>query len=74
MTAAYNPRTDWARDDRASRLYATQPLLGPLVDGDLCDIKVGRSYCGADGVHETTDADGSSRILCALHAAKYFPA
>jgi hypothetical protein len=66
MTTAYNPRADWAREAR-------QPVLGPLVDGDLCDIRIGRGYCGADGVRESTDVDGTDRILCAEHVAKLFP-
>jgi len=70
MTTAYDPRIEWAREDR---IYATQPLLGPMVEGDLCDIRIGRHYCGHEAAREAIDADGSTRILCAEHAAKYFP-
>jgi len=70
MTIAYNPAIEWAREDRT---YATQPVLGAMVEGDLCDINVGRRYCSSEGIREATDADGSTRILCAEHAAKYFP-
>jgi hypothetical protein len=73
MTAAYNPRTDWARDDRVSHLYATQPLLGPLVDGDLCDIRIGTRYCHQPAVREVSDANGATRLLCGGCEAKYFP-
>jgi len=68
MTAMYDPRIDWARED------ALRPVLGPLVDGDLCGIRIGRRLCLAEGAREATDVDGSTRILCAQHARKYFPA
>lgn len=65
MTVAYSP-TD-----------ARTPELGPMVDGDLCDIRVregGRFvYCLQAGVQAAMDADGATRILCATHKAKYFP-
>jgi hypothetical protein len=69
MTTSYNPRADWAREDRA----AQQPVLGPLVDGDLCDISVGREYCHQLAVREAVDVDGTYRLLCAEHVAKLFP-
>lgn len=57
---------------------AMQPVLGPLVDGDLCDIVVSwgarRRYCHADAVRAALDADGRERCLCSEHAAMYFPA
>jgi hypothetical protein len=55
------------------RSSALQPVLGPLVEGDLCDIRVGRRYCGHDATHEALDADGRTRLLCAEHVALYFP-
>lgn len=79
MTALYDPHADWARDDRDEHavLSAMQPVLGPLVDGDLCDITVRRggrlAHCHAEAVREATDADGRTRLLCAAHVAKYFP-
>lgn len=51
----------------------TQPHIGPMVEGDLCDIRVGRTYCHQDAVTEAVDANGATRILCAEHLAKYFP-
>jgi hypothetical protein len=75
MTTAYNPHADWAKEDRAPRsLYAVQPLLGPLVDGDLCDIRIGRGYCHQPAVREVSDVDGRSRLLCTTHEQKLFPA
>lgn len=50
-----------------------QPTLGPLVDGDLCEIRVGRRYCGHDATRECVDADGRTRLLCAEHVELYFP-
>lgn len=74
MTTAYDPRADWAREDRAISTFALQPVIGPMVYGDLCDIRVGRRQCGSElGVREAHDADGRTRIICALHARKYFP-
>jgi len=74
MTTAYDPHADWAREDRAISTYALQPVLGPMVCGDACDIRVGQRYCGSElGVHEAHDTDGRTRILCALHARKLFP-
>lgn len=74
MTTAYNPHADWAKEDRAPRsLYAVQPLLGPLVDGDLCDIRIGTRYCHQPAVREVSDANGATRLLCTTHEAKYFP-
>jgi hypothetical protein len=55
------------------KLWAQTPTLGPLVDGDLCDIRIGRHYCHAEGAFMATDADGTERILCDEHARKYFP-
>jgi hypothetical protein len=58
------------------RYLATQPKRlddGYLIDGDLCDITVGRVYCQAHAAAAAVDADGRIRILCAEHAAKYFP-
>ncbi len=57
---------------------AVQPTLGPLVDGDLCDLVVGglgrgRRYCHAPAVREARDADGSTRLLCERHTAELFP-
>lgn len=52
---------------------AIQPVLGPLVDGDLCDIRMGRRYCHQPAAREARDANGSTRLLCAEHAALYFP-
>jgi len=73
MTAAYSPRADWDREDAALTL-PMRPVLGPLVEGDLCDIRVGRRQCGSElGVREAVDVDGRHRILCALHAGVYFP-
>jgi hypothetical protein len=75
MTTAYNPQADWAKEDRAPRsLYAVQPLLGPLVDGDLCDIRIGRSYCHQPAVREASDVDNTTRLMCEQHVSKYFPA
>jgi hypothetical protein len=75
MTTAYNPQVDWAREDEARSLNALQPVLGPMVEGDTCDIRIGRRMCLSEvGVREAHDADGRTRIICALHAAKYFPA
>lgn len=59
-------------------INAMQPVLGPLVDGDLCDIIVGglgrnRRYCHQPAVREVSDADGATRPLCADHIAEYFP-
>jgi len=74
MTAAYDPHADWARELEVRSLNALQPVLGPLVEGDLCDIRIGRRLCLSEvGVREATDADGRTRILCALHVRKYFP-
>jgi hypothetical protein len=80
MTAAYSPRLEWVLDDRreARALTAVTPVLGPLVDGDLCDIVVSpfgarRRYCHTDAVRLVTDADGRERCLCSEHAALYFP-
>lgn len=74
MTTAYDPRIDWAREDRAISASALQPVIGPMVYGDACDIRVGRRQCGSElGVREAHDADGRTRIICALHARKYFP-
>lgn len=74
MTTAYRPHADWRREDRALRsLTALQPILGPLVDGDLCEIRVGHRACSQDAVRECQDADGSTRLLCAEHVAMYFP-
>ena len=51
-----------------------QPVLGPMVYGDACDIRVGRTQCGSEvGCREAVDVDGRTRILCAMHARKYFP-
>lgn len=73
-TGAYRLWSADARFEAAHpELYATQPALGALVYGDLCDITVGRRYCGQDATREAVDADGSTRILCAHHAALYFP-
>lgn len=57
-------------------MNASQPalLVGPLVDGDLCEIRGLLRYCGQVGVTEARDADGSVRVLCAEHRAMYFPA
>lgn len=44
-----------------------------LVDGDLCEMRVGRRYCGQEGVVEAVDADGTVRVLCAEHRALLFP-
>jgi hypothetical protein len=66
MTAALDTR----------HYQATQPKRlddDYLVDGDLCDITVGRRYCQAHASAAVVDADGRIRILCAVHAAKYFP-
>lgn len=54
---------------------AVQPaiLAGPLVDGDLCDIRVGRRLCAQDAVIEALDADGRHRLLCAEHRDALFP-
>jgi hypothetical protein len=58
----------------ATQVLATQPVLIPeLVDGDLCDIVIGRRYCGAEAAAAAFDADGSMRILCADHRDRYFP-
>jgi len=74
MTTAYDPHADWAHEDRAISTCALQPVLGPMVYGDACDIRVGRRQCGSElGVREAHDADGRTRIICALHARKLFP-
>lgn len=56
-------------------MNATQPvvLAGPLVDGDLCEIRRGRRYCGRPAVVEAIDADGRHRLLCAEHRSLLFP-
>jgi hypothetical protein len=47
--------------------------IGPLVEGDLCDItvhqrdregRIVRSYCAKPAVLETVDVDGRTRLLC----------
>lgn len=53
---------------------ALRPVLGPLVEGDLCDIRVGRRHCHRDAARECVDTDGRSRLLCAEHVELYFPA
>lgn len=80
MTAAYSPRLEWVLEVRAEvrALSAITPVLGPLVDGDLCDIVVSpfgqrRRYCHADAVRAVVDTDGRERCLCASHTAEYFP-
>ena len=60
-------------------VFAMQPVLGPLVDGDLCDIVVGRRAgrsvrCNVESHRVAFDVDGRERLLCAEHAAMYFPA
>jgi hypothetical protein len=81
MTTAYSPRLEWILDDRAEQraLSAVTPVLGPLCEGDLCDIVVSpfgqkRRLCYQDAVRLVTDADGRERCLCASHATLYFPA
>lgn len=81
MTTPYNPRTEWVREDAAEAraLTVVTPVLGPLVEGDLCDIVVSpfgqrRRYCHTDAVRVVLDADGRERCLCAGHVAEYFPA
>jgi hypothetical protein len=74
MTTAYDPHRDWARELEVRSTNALQPVLGPMVEGDLCDIRVGRTMCLSEiGVREAHDADGRSRIVCAMHARKLFP-
>lgn len=71
MTTAYAPQYDWTHDS-----LAVQPRLGvgvPLVDGDLCDISLGGRYCLEHAAYAAIDADGGTRILCLVHAHKYFP-
>jgi hypothetical protein len=51
-----------------------QPVLGPLVDGDLCDIRVGRGHCGEPAERAVQDVDGRERSLCAACLRLYFPA
>lgn len=55
--------------------HAQQPRLTgePLVDGDLCDVTVGRRYCQDHATSVAVDADGGTRILCAYHTAMFFP-
>lgn len=74
MTAAY-AFSAVVDDEPVYALGMTlQPVLGPAVLGDACDIRVGRQICGSEvGVREAVDADGRTRILCSLHVAKYFP-
>jgi hypothetical protein len=62
MTTAYTPTF-------------TTPRLTELdlVDGDLCDITIGRRYCLETAVSVAVDADSRIRILCAQHTAMYFP-
>lgn len=66
MTAAYDPR-----------VHPSHPVLGPLVDGDLCDIRVFRNgkstYCHQTATHAAIDVDGTPRLICAQHTAQYFP-
>ena len=56
-------------------LSPMSPILGPLVEGDLCNIRThgGRRYCGQDAVREAIDCDGRSRLLCESHTAMLFP-
>jgi hypothetical protein len=70
MTAAHN----LPHEEIPTPGLLMQPVLGPMVYGDACDIRVGRRQCGSElGVREASDADGRTRILCAMHARKYFP-
>lgn len=69
MTAYWTPTTI----DRVSPTAMT-PVLGPLVDGDLCDIRVGRGYCGQPAVRTAFDVDGRERLLCGACVRLYFPA
>ncbi len=56
-------------------MNAQQPaiLAGPLVEGDLCEIRQGRGLCAQPGDIEARDANGRVRVLCAQHRAMYFP-
>ncbi len=71
---------DWDRAKRALRAGQTLgPILGPLVDGDLCTASVGgigcsRRYCQEPAVQATMDVDGTEHMFCAVHVAFYFPA
>lgn len=61
-----------ATADRYSPTAMT-PVLGPLVDGDLCDIRVGKGWCHQPAVREAIDVDGSARLLCRSCVRLYFP-
>lgn len=61
-------------DAMSATTTAMQPVLGPLVDGDLCDIRVGRGICGQDAERLVLDADGRERFLCPACVRLYFPA
>lgn len=69
MTQRWTPTTI----DRTSPT-AMQPVLGPLVDGDLCDIRVGRGVCGEPAERAVQDVDGRERLLCRACLRLYFPA
>jgi hypothetical protein len=69
MTAYWTPTTV----DLVSPTAMT-PVLGPLVDGDLCDIRVGRGYCGEPAERAVQDVDGRERLLCRACLRLYFPA
>lgn len=68
MTARWTPTSI----DRVSPT-AMAPVLGPLVDGDLCDIRVGRGICGQDAERLVLDVDGRERLLCTACVRLYFP-
>jgi hypothetical protein len=70
MTAAHN----LPHEEIPTPGLLMQPVLGPMVYGDACDIRVGRRQCGSElGCREAIEVNGRTRILCAMHVEKYFP-